>query len=398
MKTILLTTPWPRYSEVAKLGGFKNISVWDIRDRETPAFNKSKVFSDEVYLVDFSQPDRLKNLVSWLMNHSEIDYMYHVGKDSDLELAYSLASLHDKNKNPLDTILKVNSKSKMRDHFKEHNLSTIAYQSFDTLKDLMDLKTLPYPFIVKPTSLSGSKGVQLCTDENELMKWSVDMKFYDYDGGYIIEEYLEGTEVSVETLSLKGEHLLVGITDKFKTKPPLFVETGHQFPSQLPQEIQGLVQELVFEALDSLNFEFGPMHTEVIITSHGPKIVELQPRLAGDRIPRLVEISTGTVLEQEVLHMLEGRKAQIGIKEKIAHIHYFEWAPGNLKSISGIDDIKKLDFVHDFNLNLSDGDEIPIIKDSSSRYGYVIFEASSSTDVNLKIELIESLITLDYQT
>src|SRR5581483_4851638 len=112
-------------------------------------------------------------------------------------------------------------------------------------------------------------------------------------GTCILEEYIEGQEYSVETITWsKGNHLILGITQKKTTPPPFFVELGHIFPAVLPEDEAASIVHVLQGALDVLGIESGASHTEVKLTPHGPMVIEVGGRLAGDFIPKLVWMST----------------------------------------------------------------------------------------------------------
>ena len=104
------------------------------------------------------------------------------------------------------------------------------------------------------------------------------------NGEIIVEEYMRGPEVSVETLAVNGKVTIVQITDKITTGQPHFVELGHSQPSSLSYEIQQQIRDITVAANEAIGIKDGPSHTEIIVTEKGPKIVELGARLGGDCI------------------------------------------------------------------------------------------------------------------
>jgi biotin carboxylase len=391
-----MTSPWPKYAEVAKDEEFYLIVLWDKRTGDKETLNKIYNSADELYAIDFNDEQKVESLIDWIHKNEPIEYMYHLGKDEHMEMAYRIASKHDMNLNSLESITCMSDKSKMRNHLRFHNISPIQFKLTNMTNIEEDVKEFDFPFIVKPTNLSGSKGVLLCESEQDLKRWKENMTKYDYKGSYLLEEYLEGKEVSIETLSYKGEHFLIGITDKIKTAPPLFVELGHIFPSSLERDIQVKITKLVFKLLNSLDYQFGPAHTEVIITKEGPRIVELQPRLAGDRIPLLVEHVTGVSLEKTIFKMIQGHPPSVGQKTAVSRIHYFQWEKGKVKEIKGIEKVHELPSVKMLEINVKPNMHIEDICDSSSRPGYVVVSGNSYKEVSNEIQKIEEIITVSY--
>ena len=87
---------------------------------------------------------------------------------------------------------------------------------------------------------------------------------------FLMEEYLDGPELSVESLTYEGRHVIVAITDYVKGGLTGFAEIGMSYPSPYPAETQHEIKELVTDFLDAVGLRNGPAHTEVKLTSPWP--------------------------------------------------------------------------------------------------------------------------------
>ena len=116
-----------------------------------------------------------------------------------------------------------------------------------------------------------------------------------FSGEAIIEEFVTGREISVESISFEGKHYVLQLTDKVTTGAPNFVELEHHQPSTLPQDIQNNIRALVTKALDALHIRYGASHSELKITEDNEiKFIEIGARMGGDFIGSdLVKLSTG---------------------------------------------------------------------------------------------------------
>src|SRR5690606_1904841 len=119
---------------------------------------------------------------------------------------------------------------------------------------------LRYPLLVKPVDRSGSMGVQKVGDEQALQAALATAKGKSLTGAAIVEEFVEGVEVSVESISWEGRHWVLVITDKETSGPPHFVEIGHHQPSQLPAAIQEEIHRQTLLGLDALKIRYGASH------------------------------------------------------------------------------------------------------------------------------------------
>ncbi|AIK35364.1 D-ala D-ala ligase family protein (plasmid) [Bacillus pseudomycoides] len=389
---ILLVTPYQHLIERAKELGFYVIAFWDKRPLLMDSLLKDSK-ADEYYVFDISDTSRLEIMVNYVTQQKEVNYIYHIGKESDMLDTYIIAEKHNKSLNSVNSISVINDKYLMRKFLSDSNLSTINYTYAETRSELVtNIHKVGYPCIIKPSNLTGSRGVFLCENEENIKEWETLIEEYNYNGPFLIEEYLEGKEVSVETLSFNGKHYIFGITDKIKSEPPLFVEYGHVHPSQLSEEVQQSIKDLVNSFLTKAGYTFGPAHTEIIVTENGPKIVESHARFGGDGIPRLVELATGQDMYKELFMMLKSNTPPIPNRpSKVAMVHSLQWPAGVLKELSGIDDVKKLPFLDDIGTP-NEGDFIKEIKDSGTRHGFFMVSGNDFNDVENHVNTINSLI------
>ena len=94
-------------------------------------------------------------------------------------------------------------------------------------------KRLSFPCIIKPIDNSGSRGVTIVNNIEQLNDSYLYSKMYSRNGSVIIEEFMTGNEVSVEIIVINGEPNVLAVTDKLTTGAPHFVEMGHSQQSQL---------------------------------------------------------------------------------------------------------------------------------------------------------------------
>lgn len=182
----------------------------------------------------------------------------------------------------------------MRQCFMAHNVPSPKFCLTDgSIPGIAN--TFRYPVIVKPTDRSGSRGVEKVEEANELQAAIERACNESFQKKAVIEEFVEGREISVESISYKGKHNILQITDKVTTEAPFFVELEHHQPSTLPDDIKKRVKEIVLNALDSLHIQYGASHAELKITKDGDiRVIEIGARMGGDFIGSdLVKLSTG---------------------------------------------------------------------------------------------------------
>ncbi|MBR7071482.1 MAG: ATP-grasp domain-containing protein [Clostridia bacterium] len=172
------------------------------------------------------------------------------------------------------------------------------------------LKDFSFPVIVKPTDRSGSREIMKLETLDNIDRAVQAACKVSFEHKAIIEEYLDGNEYSMETISQNGVHHYLATTKKYTTGAPHFIETGHRQPSGLPDEINQKAIDTVMNALDALHVENSAGHSEFKVDADGNiKIIEIGARMGGDCIGSdLVYLSTGNDFVKMVIDIAAGKK------------------------------------------------------------------------------------------
>ncbi len=283
-----------------------------------------------------------------------------------------------------ETALKATNKAEMRSALKEYGVPIPKFYRVSCMKEYIDAtQHFSKCFIVKPADSSGSRGIYKIDDINncemieEAYKYSVQ---YSRTGDVVVEEYMSGPEVSVETISVSGKCYVIQVTDKVTTGAPHFVEIGHSQPSLLDEDTIEKIKKVTEDANRAIGIIDGPSHTEIIVTQEGPKIVELGARLGGDNInTHLVPLSTGVDMVECCINIALGEKPDIVAKwNKGSAIRYFKQHKGYIRCISGIEKAKELMGVKEISVVHGVGRYITDIESSGSRMGFVITQGESA--------------------
>lgn len=195
--------------------------------------------------------------------------------------------------NPEEYSLITTDKYFMRQCFSKNQLPSPRF-CLATIQEY-DIAHFSYPLIVKPTDRSGSRGVEKVYS-SESVAMAVERACSEsFTHTAIIEEYIGGREVSVESISFDGCHYVLAVTDKITTGAPFFVELEHHQPSLLSESLQNEIRKIVLESLTALHIQYGASHSELKITDDGQIfIIEIGARMGGDFIGSdLVQLSTG---------------------------------------------------------------------------------------------------------
>lgn len=242
-----------------------------------------------------------------------------------------------------------------------------------------------YPVVVKPVAGSGSVATRRCADPEEVARATAAVLTADPAAlglppqqAVLVEEYLAGDEYSVETF----DEEVVGVTRKYLGPEPYFVEVGHDFPAPLPPRERQAVADTAVAALRALGLGWGPAHVELRLTPAGPRIVEVNPRLAGGMIPRVVTEATGVDLIRLTVARAAGRSEKPApTRERSASIRFLVAdRPGRLVEVAGVPQARAVPGVVQVEVTRPPGSELVLRHSFQDRLGYVIATGGDSQE------------------
>jgi biotin carboxylase len=178
--------------------------------------------------------------------------------------------------------------------------------------------TLGLPVVVKPSDGYGSQNIAtfLTADDLNPMIDPLDDYFtceVDYglgvraNGRLLVERHLTGQLIGCDTFSRDGKHVMLGINEKLMFEPPSCAIRGSCFPSDRFDESS--ISSYLFSILDALGFDQGAAHTEIIVGTEGPQLVEVNPRLVGAKIPRMLSAAMGRSVHKDLIALHLGQPA-----------------------------------------------------------------------------------------
>lgn len=334
--------------------------------------------SPDVHIFPLDDTDKALKLSRVLHEIDRFDGVFSFSEEG-VELASMIANSLELLNNPVSAVQTLINKASLRALLNNNHISKVQFLETKDLQEAKSfIKKYEFPFILKPSNGSGSKGIYIANTEKEFEAAFNAVRNIDSRNLVLIEEYLDGLEFSVESLTIDGIHHLLCITDKL-TLYPSFVEVGHTLPSRLDKQKQQEIFLLVNEVLDLIGHVIGPSHIEVKYTSKGPKIIEAHSRPGGDFIAYMVENALGIDMLTLSIKKFLGESVSVpDLSTDAAAVRYFQINPGKVVEIEGIDVIRAHPNVIWVDCSLQLGDDVPVITHSHSRVGCVVVKANSA--------------------
>lgn len=277
------------------------------------------------------------------------------------------------------------SKNLMRASLEAHGELNPLSRAVNYVEDaVIAAQKIGYPVVVKPATLTGSAFVRYCDNEADLrhhVALILGLNSYmgrDVGNTVLVEEYLGGCEFSVELFN--GS--VIGVTRKFLGELPFFVEMGHLFPADISKDEEAAIIRVALDAINIIGLSWGACHVEVKYGNRGPRIIEINPRLAGDRIPELIRLATGLDMIDLCVSALLGEAVTVAAQAKAhASIRFIPTAAtGTVFEINGVEEVRKRSGVAEVSLYLSPGMIYESNGSNRDRVGHIISSARSGSE------------------
>ncbi|MDQ1722765.1 MAG: hypothetical protein QOI26_2499 [Pseudonocardiales bacterium] len=194
-----------------------------------------------------------------------------------------------------------------------------------------------YPAILKPRGLGASLGVVRVENAQELRRmfaFTRDTRAPEPvelpERSVLVEECVIGEEISIDSVVCDGQVTPLFIGRKVLGYPPYAEEVGHYVSAADPLLTDPILLAAIQHTHTALGFSDGWTHSEFMLTSTGPQVIEVNGRLGGDLIPYLGLLATGIDPGLAAARVACGLPPELtAVRDKTAAIRFFYVAEEN---------------------------------------------------------------------
>lgn len=296
----------------------------------------------------------------------------------------------------------------MKKCFKNLDIPIPWFKEIASAMELSDIvKQQGYPIVIKPVDSRGARGVLRVIEEIDL-NWAFEHAIsFSPSGRVMVEEYLDGPQISTESVLLAGQGYTPGFADRnyeFLEKfSPYIIENGGNQPSVLLESEQIQIKECAERAGLAMGIHTGIAKGDMVMTSDGPKVIEIAARLSGgyfstDQIP----LATGVDLVGMAIRLCLGETVEpldlLPAYQKGVAIRYFFPEPGRVVSIQNIDKALMMQGVYKLDCFLSLGDMVDSMTNHTKRSGFVITQGETRGEAVALAQRIIDMVKINTES
>lgn len=288
-----------------------------------------------------------------------------------------------------------------RERMKAAGLVVPMFEPFQTVEvALTKAEEIGFPVVIKPIDAAGSRGVRLVQDTGAVAQAAEAALAVSRTRVGLVEEYIEGAEVSVEGFVVGGEFHVICLSEKTRTPPPYLLDMAVHFPDSLMPTERDAIISVARKAVAACGLDNCPVHMELLRSVRGPVVVELAARGAGFRVftnilPYVTGLDTVNVQLQSALGM------PVQIEPKVsprgAAIIFLSPTPGKLKSVEGLDKARAVQGVQEAEVYIQPGTVMGELKCGADRIGHLIVFAENRQEVERRASQALSLIKIEVE-
>ncbi len=276
------------------------------------------------------------------------------------------------------------NKLKMRKRLKDNDVNCPNFfECWEEDDAVQNFHKLNNTVVVKPADNMGSRGVSKASNEEEVRIAFQFAKESTPSGEVIIEDYMDGPELSIDALIYNNKIYITGVADRIIGHPPYFVETGHIMPSMLPQEQIADAIDVMKKGIRALGIVKGAAKGDIKVTKDGAKVGEIAARLSGGFMSsHTFPYSSGVDLIGNAIRIALDL-APINMTPSINEVA-METAiipkAGTIEKIENLGKALEIKGVEHIFMNVDIGDSIKDPKSNVEKAGHIIIRAKTRAE------------------
>jgi biotin carboxylase len=298
------------------------------------------------------------------------------------------------------------NKFEMKERFRQAGVRIPWYRLVESAEAVREtLASHGGPMVIKPLDQAGSRGVSLITCASQAEALFAHARDNTANSSVLLEAFVPGPQISTESILLNGEIYTPGYADRnydqLEEFLPLIIENGGWVPS-LYEARRYMVETEIRKAALALGITDGVVKGDVVLGTDGPTVIEIAARLSGgDFCESLVPLGLGVNYVEAVIRLSVGDQLDLSslkpqFQRTVAN-RYFFGAAGVLKSIRGVEEVSKMDWLTKLDFWYRPGDRHPEILSHGQRTGVFVVTGPDRETVQERVDFVYRTVRIEIE-
>ena len=391
---VLLLLPTRTYRASAFLAAARKLDVEVVIASDHPQ-TLSKLSPLKSLSLDFHCPEPAMEKISAFAKNYPIDAV--VGVDDDTTILATMAAKElSLPHNTIESAYATRNKHQLRKILVNAGLRAPWFKLCSVNENPEEIANrVDYPCVLKPLSLSASRGVIRANDTAQfvdafhrvvaiLRSSSEEDEHRGSAEQLLVEGFIPGTEVALEGIVVQGELKVLAIFDKpDPLDGPFFEETLYITPSRLPTSVQQEIASCTDDAAKVLGLREGPVHAELRVKDGCAWMLEMAPRSIGGLCARTLRFGTGMTLEELIIRHAIGHDVNSFEREENAAGVMMIPIPhgGILREVHGQPQAEMVEGIEEVTISIPIGQEVVPLPEGKRYLGFIFARGETPADV-----------------
>ena len=380
------------YDQIALINEFKNRNYFTILI-DYYSNPPAKDYADIHYQVSTLDIDEIKKIAI----KEDVDLITTACTDQAL---LSVSKVSEELNLPCylsyETALKVTNKMYMKNEMIKSGIPTAKYKVISNDSEI-DFEGFNYPFVVKPCDCNSSKGVKKIYSVEDGIINIQEALSLSRSQTAIIEEFIEGQEISIDAFIKEGKSEIVLVTESEKIKNTIgFTITQSKYPVSITEENIGKIEAIVQSICDNFQLNNGPLLIQMLVCDDNVYVIEFSARMGGGTKYKLIEVLTGFNIMKAYVDLVIGEKPEIKFTQKFnyAHLNYCYAENGIFEKLDGFRELEAQSVIYDFFKYKTEGSVIDKSETSSDRVAGYLIVADSKEELKGKEQMANDILKI----
>lgn len=344
-------------------------------DRVLDEIGEERAIAAALHLVsvDFDAPEEVQNTVRSLAKQYQLAGVM-VQSDRAAVLGACIAQDLGLPAHPVSAMRVCRDKSQTRRALAAAGIKPILFSEVASADSALEkAEAFGYPLIVKDPNGTGSANVFVVNNASELAGATAEI--LATRGSVLLEEFLRGPLFSAECVIRNGSVTILGYSNRELTEFPDFNELGLTFPADIPSKWKEKAHNYIESVSKAVGLRNGFAHIEFILTADGPQVVEVNPRMGGIGLGRMLSLAVRDNVFKIAVALSLGLTPPVTLPSKGIHVGckiLGAKSKGRIRSIRGVDALDGFPGFTSLNLVRRAGDIIASARDYRNTVGYLL--------------------------
>lgn len=278
-----------------------------------------KKMINNIYLLeDTDDAVKLIQLAIAINKNHKLDGVICIA-ESSMESASAVAECLNLPFPSNQAVINCRNKYNTRQLIDQHGIRNVRFRHASSRDDLLKAASeIGFPLVIKPKTSLNSFGAAIIHKQSQLLPaWQQILSSVSeqkqkmqeqFLRGFLVEEYLDGDMVSVEVFNDGDKSHVFMISGRGRSQQDELIDYRIDMPANLSPQEKQQCEEYTLSIISAIGLKYGIFHIEVILTSNGPVLVEVNPRMMGSYMPMLYKNLTGNNIYEWLAAIHSGNK------------------------------------------------------------------------------------------